>query len=167
MKITRNGTKPSAKGAASWFTGAVRIDSPFQAEEEGRSGGAIVTFEPGARTNWHTHPAGQTLVVLNGVGWTQCEGGPRTEIRAGDVVWWRPIKWTNTGEPPASNRPVEPPVTGQRWRSSRSATERNLTVGREPYALLGPWARRTSGDQCLYGLSIRCAVRRLRNVESR
>jgi quercetin dioxygenase-like cupin family protein len=87
MKVIRNGSKPSVKGPASWFTGAVRIDSAFQAEEDGRSGGAIVTFEPGARTHWHTHPAGQTLIVLAGVGWTQCEGGDRTEIRAGDVVW--------------------------------------------------------------------------------
>jgi quercetin dioxygenase-like cupin family protein len=87
MKITRNGAKPSVKGPATWFTGDVRIDSPFQAEEDGRAGGALVTFEPGARTHWHTHPGGQTLVVLHGVGWTQCEGGPRTEIRAGDVVW--------------------------------------------------------------------------------
>ena len=87
MKITRNGTKPSARGPADWFTGSVRIDSGFQAEEDGRAGGAIVTFEPGARTNWHSHPAGQTLVVLSGVGWTQCEGGDRTEIRAGDVGW--------------------------------------------------------------------------------
>jgi len=87
MKVMRNGSKPSVKGPDSWFTGSVRIDSPFQAEGEGRHGGAIVTFEPGARTNWHTHPAGQTLVVLSGVGWTQCEGGPRTEIRAGDVAW--------------------------------------------------------------------------------
>ncbi len=87
MKIARNNAMPSVEGPASWFTGSVRIDSPFQAKEDGRSGGAIVTFEPGARTNWHTHPAGQTLVVLNGVGWTQCDGGQRTEIRAGDVVW--------------------------------------------------------------------------------
>jgi quercetin dioxygenase-like cupin family protein len=87
MKITRNGSKPSVKGPSDWFTGAVRIDSSFQAEEASRSGGAIVTFEPGARTNWHTHPAGQTLVVLSGLGWTQCDGEPRTEIRAGDVVW--------------------------------------------------------------------------------
>jgi quercetin dioxygenase-like cupin family protein len=87
MNITRNGSKPSVKGPASYFTGTVRIDSPFQADGEGRAGGAIVTFEPGARTNWHSHPAGQTLVVLSGVGWTACEGGPRTEIRAGDVVW--------------------------------------------------------------------------------
>lgn len=84
--IVRNGSKPSIKGPDNWFTGAVRIDSLFQAEEPARLGGAIVTFEPGARTFWHTHPLGQTLVVLTGVGWTQCEGGSRTEIRAGDVV---------------------------------------------------------------------------------
>ncbi|MDR5752423.1 MULTISPECIES: cupin domain-containing protein [unclassified Caballeronia] len=84
--IVRNGAKPSIKGPENWFTGSVRIDSLFQAEEPARLGGGIVTFEPGARTNWHTHPLGQTLVVLNGVGWTQCEGGPRTEIRPGDIV---------------------------------------------------------------------------------
>jgi quercetin dioxygenase-like cupin family protein len=87
MHITRNGSQPSAKGPSAYFTGSVRIDSFFQAQEPARSGGAIVTFEPGARTAWHTHPLGQTLIVTNGVGWTQCEGGPRTEIRAGDVVW--------------------------------------------------------------------------------
>ena len=87
MNISRNGSQPSVKGPAEYFTGAVRIDSFFNAEAPARSGGAIVTFEPGARTAWHTHPLGQTLVVLSGVGWTQCEGGPRTEIRAGDVVW--------------------------------------------------------------------------------
>jgi quercetin dioxygenase-like cupin family protein len=87
MKIIRNGASPSAKGPAQFFTGAVRIDNFFQAEAPGRAGGALVTFEPGARTNWHTHPLGQTLVVTSGLGWTQCEGGPRTEIRAGDIVW--------------------------------------------------------------------------------
>lgn len=87
MRITRNGSSPSVQGPQTWFTGSVRLDNRFQAEDEGRAGGALVTFEPGARTHWHTHPTGQTLVVLNGVGWTQCEGGPRTEIRAGDVVW--------------------------------------------------------------------------------
>ena len=87
MKMTRNGSKPSVTGPASWFTGAVRIDSGFQAEAPARSGGAIVTFEPGARTFWHTHPLGQTLIVTAGLGWTQCEGGPRTELRPGDVVW--------------------------------------------------------------------------------
>jgi len=87
QKIIRNGTKPSVKGPPAWFTGDVRIDYAFNGEGDGRATGAIVTFEPGARSNWHSHPAGQSLVVLNGVGWTQCEGGPRTEIRAGDVIW--------------------------------------------------------------------------------
>jgi quercetin dioxygenase-like cupin family protein len=87
MKIIRNGSKPSVKGSAEFFTGSVRIDSFFQAEEPARSGGAIVTFEPGARTVWHTHPLGQTLIVTSGLGWTQCEGGPRTELRPGDVLW--------------------------------------------------------------------------------
>lgn len=84
--IIRNGSKPSIKGPEAWFTGAVRIDCLFQMAEPARTGGAIVTFEPGARTVWHSHPLGQTLVVLTGVGWTQCEGGPRTEIRAGDMI---------------------------------------------------------------------------------
>lgn len=77
--IVRTGTKPSIKGPESWFTGSVRIDSLFQAEEPARLGGGIVTFEPGARTNWHTHPLGQTLVVLTGVGWTQA---PLPEVLA-------------------------------------------------------------------------------------
>lgn len=84
--IVRNGSKPSIKGPAEWFTGSVRIDNMFQAAAPGRAAGAIVTFEPSARTAWHAHPLGQTLVVLSGVGWTQCEGGSRTEIRAGDVI---------------------------------------------------------------------------------
>jgi quercetin dioxygenase-like cupin family protein len=87
MDIQRNGSKPSSKGSAEWFTGSVRIDAPFQASAPGRAGGAIVTFEPGARTAWHTHPLGQTLIVTSGLGWTQCEGEPVEEIRAGDIVW--------------------------------------------------------------------------------
>jgi len=86
QKIIRNGSQPSAKGPAEYFTGTVRIDSMFAADQPGRSTGAIVTFEPGARSNWHTHPLGQQIMVVSGVGWTQCEGGPRTEIRAGDIV---------------------------------------------------------------------------------
>ncbi|EJL27299.1 cupin domain-containing protein [Novosphingobium sp. AP12] len=86
MKITRNGTASKA-GPADYFTGTVRIDGPFSAEAPARAAGATVTFEPGARTNWHTHPLGQTLIVTQGVGWTQCEGGPKAEIRAGDIVW--------------------------------------------------------------------------------
>jgi quercetin dioxygenase-like cupin family protein len=84
--IIRNGSKATIKGPEAWFTGAVRIESLFQVQAPGRAGGAVVTFEPGARTVWHDHPLGQVLYVLNGVGWTQCEGGPRTEIRAGDLV---------------------------------------------------------------------------------
>lgn len=84
--ITRNGSTPASRGPESYFTGNVRIESPFQAVAPGRAGGAIVTFEPGARTAWHTHPLGQTLIVTSGLGWTQCEGGPIEEIRPGDIV---------------------------------------------------------------------------------
>ena len=90
MKIIRNGSQPSGKGNADWFTGAVRTDQPFQAEEPARVGGATVTFEPGARTAWHTHPLGQTLFVTAGLGWVQREGSPIEEIRPGDVVWFGP-----------------------------------------------------------------------------
>jgi len=86
MDIRRNGSQPSGKGPAEYFTGSVRIDAPFQAFAPGRAGGAIVTFEPGARTAWHTHPLGQTLIVTAGLGWTQCDGGPVEEIRPGDIV---------------------------------------------------------------------------------
>ena len=90
MTITRNGTAPSAKGPAEYFTGQVRIDSPFKTEAPARASGAIVTFEPGARTAWHTHPLGQTLIVVAGLGWVQKEGGPVEEIRPGDTVWFAP-----------------------------------------------------------------------------
>ena len=88
MKIIRSGTASSVKGPDDWFTGTVRIDPLFQAEEPGRTGGAHVTFEPGARTAWHTHPAGQTLIVTFGRGRVQREGGPVEEISQGDVVWF-------------------------------------------------------------------------------
>lgn len=90
MEIKRNGSQPSVKGSADNFTGQVRIDPLFQAPEPARATGALVTFEPGARTAWHTHPLGQTLIVTSGCGWTQCEGEPRVEIRAGDVIWCPP-----------------------------------------------------------------------------
>ena len=88
MKIQNNGSKPSVKAPEQYFTGTVRIDAPFKAEEPGRVEGAYVTFEPGARTAWHTHLLGQTLVVTAGLGWVQREGGPVEEIRPGDVVWF-------------------------------------------------------------------------------
>ena len=90
MDIKRNGTNPSTAGPADYFTGTVRLDTPFKAETPGRAGGAIVTFEPGARTAWHTHPLGQTVIVTSGLGWAQREGGPIEEIRPGDVVWFPP-----------------------------------------------------------------------------
>ena len=90
MEITKSGSQASAKGPADWFTGSVRIDSRFQRPAPARVGGATVTFEPGARTAWHTHPLGQTLIVLSGSGWAQREGGPVEEIRPGDVIWFPP-----------------------------------------------------------------------------
>jgi len=90
MDIKRNGAQPSAKGPADWFTGTVRIDPLFQAPDPARVAGACVTFEPGARTAWHTHPLGQTLIVTSGVGRVQRWGGPVEEIRPGDVVWFPP-----------------------------------------------------------------------------
>ncbi|TIN49719.1 MAG: cupin domain-containing protein [Mesorhizobium sp.] len=90
MKITRVGSQPSGPGPADYFTGAVRIDPLFQASEPARVGGASVTFEPGARTAWHTHPLGQTLIVTAGLGRVQREGAPVEEIRPGDVVWIPP-----------------------------------------------------------------------------
>lgn len=90
MEITKIGSQSSAKGPADWFTGAVRIDAPFQRASPARVSGATVTFEPGARTAWHTHPLGQTLIVTSGCGRVQREGGPIEEIRAGDIVWFAP-----------------------------------------------------------------------------
>jgi quercetin dioxygenase-like cupin family protein len=90
MNIKRGGSQPSAKGPAEWFTGPVRIDSPFQGGAPARVAGAIVTFEPGARTAWHTHPLGQTLIVTSGCGRAQRDGGLIEEIRPGDVVWFEP-----------------------------------------------------------------------------
>src|SRR5579859_251959 len=90
MDIKRVGTQPSSKGPAEWFTGTVRIDPLFQATAPARAAGASVTFEPGARTAWHTHPLGQTLIVTAGCGRVQRWGGPVEEIRPGDVVWFPP-----------------------------------------------------------------------------
>ena len=90
MEIQRAGSKPSNKGPSDWFTGMVRIDTPFDRSEPARVSGAVVTFEPGARTAWHTHPLGQTLFVTSGVGWAQRDGGPVEEIRPGDIVWFAP-----------------------------------------------------------------------------
>jgi quercetin dioxygenase-like cupin family protein len=90
MDITRHGSQPSSKGPAEYFTGTVRIDPLFQAADPARAVGASVTFDPGARTAWHTHPLGQTLIVTSGRGLAQRWGGPIEEIRTGDIVWFPP-----------------------------------------------------------------------------
>ena len=90
MNIQKSGSQPSGKGPAQFFTGNVRIDPLIQSTAPARVGGAIVTFEPGARTAWHVHPLGQMLIVTAGCGLTQVQGGPVVKIRPGDVVWCRP-----------------------------------------------------------------------------
>jgi quercetin dioxygenase-like cupin family protein len=90
MQIDRKGSLPSVPGPAEYFTGQVRIDMQFQRTGESRVAGAIVSFEPGARTAWHNHPLGQNLFVISGKGWTQCEGEPIVEINAGDIIWCPP-----------------------------------------------------------------------------
>jgi quercetin dioxygenase-like cupin family protein len=90
MKITRAGSTPSAKGPSEWFTGMVRIDRLFQPQAPARTSAGHVTFEPGARSAWHTHPLGQTLIITSGCGWVQREGAPIEEVRPGDVVWFPP-----------------------------------------------------------------------------
>lgn len=90
MEIRRSGSQPSGKGPADYFTGTVRIDPLFSPPDPARVAGALVTFEPGARTAWHTHPLGQTLIVTAGLGWVQRDDGPGAEIRPGDVVWFAP-----------------------------------------------------------------------------
>ncbi|MDX8480670.1 cupin domain-containing protein [Mesorhizobium sp. VK24D] len=102
MDILRAGTRPSGKGPADWFTGTVRIDPLFNPFDAARVQGAQVTFEPGARTAWHTHPLGQTLIVVSGLGRVQREGRPVAEIRPGDVVWFAPGEKHWHGASPAT-----------------------------------------------------------------
>jgi quercetin dioxygenase-like cupin family protein len=90
MEIRRAGSEPSGKGPPDWFTGQVRLDPLFTAPDPARFAASAVTFEPGARTAWHTHPLGQMVIVTSGLGWAQREGGPVEEIRPGDVVWFPP-----------------------------------------------------------------------------
>lgn len=90
MQITRKADQKTMEGPTEWFTGRVTITGQFQREAPSRVGGAVVHFEPGARTAWHVHPLGQTLIVTHGVGWTQIEGGPKLEFHAGDVLWCPP-----------------------------------------------------------------------------
>jgi quercetin dioxygenase-like cupin family protein len=102
MEIIRAGSRPSGKGPSDWFTGTVRIDPLFNSFDTARVQGAAVTFEPGARTAWHTHPLGQTLVVTSGLGRAQRWGGPAEEIRPGDVIWFAPGEKHWHGASPAT-----------------------------------------------------------------
>ena len=102
MEITRIGTQVSGKGPAEYFTGTVRVDPLFERVEPARVVAATVTFEPGARTAWHTHPLGQTLVVVSGFGRAQKDGGPVEEIRPGDVIWFAPGEKHWHGASPAT-----------------------------------------------------------------
>lgn len=102
LRITRNGMQPAARGPADNFTGAVRVEQPFRGEAPARVSGGLVTFEPGARSAWHTHPLGQTLIVTHGVGLVQRWGGPIQEIRPGDIVWIPPGEKHWHGASPAN-----------------------------------------------------------------
>jgi quercetin dioxygenase-like cupin family protein len=102
MEISRTGSQPSGTGPADWFTGKVRIDPLFNRWDSARVQGAQVTFEPGARTAWHTHPLGQTLIVTSGLGRVQRDGGPIEQIRPGDVVWFAPGEKHWHGAAPAN-----------------------------------------------------------------
>jgi len=102
MDITRSGSQASRKGPAEWFTGTVRVDPLFQAPDPARVSGGHVTFEPGARTAWHTHPLGQTLIITSGFGRVQREGGPIEEVRPGDIVWFPPGERHWHGASPAT-----------------------------------------------------------------
>ena len=90
MKITRVGSVASTKGPADWFTGSVSVDPLFRPDGGRHSNGGVVTFEPGARTRWHTHPAGQTIIITQGLGWVQRDGGLIEEVKPGDVVFFKP-----------------------------------------------------------------------------
>jgi quercetin dioxygenase-like cupin family protein len=102
MEIKRSGSQASIKGPANWFTGTVRVDAVFQATEPGRATGATVTFEASARTVWHSHPLGQTLLVTSGLGLVQRDGGAIEEIRPGDIVWFPPGEKHWHGASPAT-----------------------------------------------------------------
>jgi len=128
MEIKRIGSRPSGEGPADWFTGRVRIDPLFEAPEPARVRGASVTFEPSARTAWHTHPLGQTLIVTSGLGWAQRWGGQVEEIRPGDVVWFEPGEKHWHGASPTSamtHIAIQEALEGQvvRWMEKVSDQE--------------------------------------------
>ena len=130
MEIKRGGSQPSVKGPSEWFTGTVRIDPLFQAPDPALVQGASVTFEPGARTAWHTHPLGQTLIVTAGCGRVQRWGGPIEEIRPGDVIWFPP------GE--------------KHWHGAGPTTAMtHIAIVEQLYGKSADWMERVSDEQYL------------------
>lgn len=135
MEITRKADLKSVEGPAEYFTGRVTITGQFQRAAPSRVGGAIVRFEPGARTAWHTHPLGQTLIVTEGVGWTQIEGGPRLEFREGDVMWCPPDHklWHGaTPHGPMTHIAIQEGLNGSRVTWMEHVTDEQYLGGPSP-----------------------------------
>ena len=131
MEIKRNGSRSSNKGSEEYFTGSVRIDPLFEPDCLRNAVGASVTFEPGARTAWHTHPKGQTLIITSGCGWAQREGEVREEIHAGDVVWFPP------GE--------------KHWHGATATTGMtHIAIAEQLDGKTVEWMEQVSNDQYLY-----------------
>jgi quercetin dioxygenase-like cupin family protein len=137
MEIKRSGSQPSGKGPADYFTGTVRVDPLFEAPEPARVRGASVTFEPGARTAWHTHPLGQTLIVTSGLGRVQRWGGPIEEIRPGDVVWFAPSEKHWHGATPTTamtHIAIQEALNGKPVDWKRSATKNTYLSGKHEWS---------------------------------
>ena len=135
MEIKRSGSQPSTKGPTDYFTGSVRIDPLFTAPSPARAACASVTFEPGARTAWHTHPLGQVLIVTAGCGWTQCEGEAVVEIRAGDVIWCPPNHHHWHGATPTTSMThiaIQEALDGKVVTWMEKVTEEQYLAGSEP-----------------------------------
>lgn len=132
MEITRIGSRPSVTGSPDWFTGPVRIDPLFEPNETRRSGAAYVTFEPGARTAWHIHPLGQTLIISSGCGWVQREGSPIEEVYPGDIIWFAPNE--------------------KHWHGATSANGMShIAIQENLNGILVEWMEKVSDEQYTFG----------------
>ncbi len=138
MKIRRSGAQASNKGPAEWFSGVVRIDPLYAAEAPARAAGNAVTFEPGARTAWHTHPLGQALIVTFGRGWVQRDGGPVDEVCAGDVVWFEPDEkhWHGASATTAMQHIAVRGIARRKSRDLDGARQRGAVLARTSHALI-------------------------------
>ncbi len=135
MEIKRSGSQGSTNGPSEWFTGSVKIKPLFESPDPARGRGARVMFEPGARTAWHTHPLGQTLIVTDGLGWVQRHGGPIEEIRQGDVVWFSPDEkhWHGaTSTTPMTHIAVQEELDGKVVEWMQHVTDQEYLSGTQP-----------------------------------